>query len=119
MKKYKKDIIIVSVLLVVALGGYLCFNMNNNKNARYVQIYRGDILMKTYLLSRDGQYELKTGNDFNQLVIENGSVFIKEANCPDKLCVKQGTISKSGESIICLPHKIVVKISSEESVANE
>ncbi len=42
-----------------------------------------------------------------------------KADCPDKLCVKQGKISKSGESIICLPHKVVVKISAEERESDE
>lgn len=119
MKKYKKDIIVVFLLLAVALGCYLYFNMNNIKSAGYVQVYREDSLIKTYPLSKDGQYEIKTENNFNQIIIEKGSVFMKDADCPDKLCVRQGKISKNGESIICLPHKLVVKISSEEGTENE
>jgi hypothetical protein len=36
-----------------------------------------------------------------------------DADCPDKLCEKQGKISKNGQSIICLPNKIVIKINSD------
>ena len=39
---------------------------------------------------------------------------MKEADCPDQICVRHKAISKSGESIVCLPHKVVVEISSEE-----
>ena len=119
MKRYKKDIIVVSILLVVALGCYLYLNVNNNKSTGYVQVYREDSLIKTYQINQNGKYEIKTGNDINQIIIENGSVSMKDANCPDKLCVRQGTITKNGESIICLPHKLVVKISSEEGRENE
>jgi hypothetical protein len=36
------------------------------------------------------------------------------ADCPDKLCVKQRSIAKEGETIVCLPHRVVVKISGGE-----
>lgn len=35
------------------------------------------------------------------------------ADCPDHLCVKQKAISKGGESIICLPNKVVVTVKSD------
>jgi hypothetical protein len=47
-------------------------------------------------------------------VIENNTARIKEADCPDELCVHQKEISKTGESIICLPHKLVIRISGGE-----
>ena len=34
------------------------------------------------------------------------------ADCPDHLCVKQKAISKEGESIICLPNKVIVEVDS-------
>ena len=37
-----------------------------------------------------------------------------EADCPDRLCVKQKAICKNGETIVCLPHKVVVEIRSQE-----
>ena len=38
-----------------------------------------------------------------------------DANCPDKLCVKQKSISKNNENIICLPNKVIVEVESEEN----
>lgn len=119
MKKYKKDIIILSVLFILAFGLFFLSNIMNHEKSKYVKVYREDVLIKTYPLNENAQYEIKTENDSNQIVIQNRSVFMKDANCPDKLCVKQGKVSKNGESIICLPHKIVVKISSEEEAENE
>jgi len=46
----------------------------------------------------------------NLIVIENEAVFMKESNCPTKQCIAQGNISKDKQSIVCLPHKIVIKV---------
>ena len=51
----------------------------------------------------------------NRLIIENGRAWIAEADCPDGLCVKQGMISQKGQSVICLPHKLVVVIEGGET----
>ena len=50
----------------------------------------------------------------NTVVIENGTVYMKDADCPDKLCEKTGKISKNGETIVCLPHRVVVEIQGGE-----
>lgn len=48
--------------------------------------------------------------DYNIVVIENGEVYIKDANCPDKYCMKQGKTKDANKSLICLPHKLVVEV---------
>lgn len=55
----------------------------------------------------------------NLLVVENKSVWMEDAGCPDGLCIRQGHISRSGESIICLPHKLVVTIEARGSAEKE
>jgi hypothetical protein len=42
--------------------------------------------------------------------ISDGYARIAEADCPDKLCVKDGMISKPGQSLVCLPNKVVVEV---------
>lgn len=46
----------------------------------------------------------------NTVKIENGEVYVSYADCPDKLCMKQGKIGKNGGVIVCLPNKMTVKI---------
>ncbi len=48
------------------------------------------------------------------VVIDGGEVYVCESTCPDGLCEGMGKISKSGESIVCLPNGVVVKITSDE-----
>ena len=51
----------------------------------------------------------------NVLVVRDGEACMEEADCPDGLCVKQGPVSKNGESIICLPHRLAVQIVGGET----
>ena len=46
----------------------------------------------------------------NTLVIADGTARMQEADCPDGLCVSHRAISRAGESIICLPHRVVVTV---------
>mgnify|MGYP002574392278 CR=1 FL=1 len=47
---------------------------------------------------------------FIREVIENGSVHMEDADCPDQYCVQHAAIRSSHETIICLPHELVVEI---------
>ena len=66
----------------------------------------------TYSLIENQTIEINDGS--NILEIKDGIADMIEADCPDKLCVKQKAISKNGESIICLPNEVVVEVKSNE-----
>lgn len=59
------------------------------------------------------EFRVNAGNgQYNVVLITYEGVRIKEANCPDQICVKSGSIRFAGQAIVCLPHKVVVKITS-------
>ena len=64
----------------------------------------------TYSLDSDREIEIKSENGRNVVVIEAGEIYMKEADCPDRYCMKQGKISGNHESIVCLPHKLIVEV---------
>ena len=49
---------------------------------------------------------------YNVVMINGGKVSVSEASCKNKVCVRHGAISRSGESIVCLPNRLVVRIES-------
>ncbi len=49
----------------------------------------------------------------NTAVIENGCIYMKYADCPDKLCIKQGRISDSSEKIVCLPNRVIIEVTKK------
>jgi hypothetical protein len=50
--------------------------------------------------------------------VKDGTIFVTETDCHDKICLKTGAVSKNGQSIVCLPKKITVKIIGEDSEAD-
>lgn len=48
--------------------------------------------------------------------IKSGKVWVTDADCGDKTCVHTGAISRSGQSIVCLPNGIVISVSGEDDL---
>lgn len=73
----------------------------------------GGELLGEYSLSEDGDYSFLDGAVV--VTVSGGEAFVRYADCPDKSCVLMGKISKSGESIICLPNRISITVEGGES----
>lgn len=50
----------------------------------------------------------------NEIEIRPGSIGIISADCPDKLCVRQGFISDSRLPVTCLPNRVVIRLRPQE-----
>ena len=61
-------------------------------------------------LSESMEMMIGEGEKQNLLIISDGEAYIAEASCPDHVCVKSGSVSFSGQTIVCLPNKVVVSI---------
>ena len=71
------------------------------------------VVTEQYSINQNVEKEIVTEYGKNTLVIENGKVSVKEADCPDLVCVKNSEISFDGETIVCLPHKLVIEITAK------
>ncbi len=113
-KKLRSDIILVGVLLIISLS-VLLFVFLTREEGAVADVYVDGVKVAEYPLSIDGVYYLNNGS--NVLVIEDGVAYMREANCPDKFskngCVNTGKISYVGQTIVCLPNKIIVEIVGE------
>jgi len=65
----------------------------------------------TYRLTQNQTIHI---DDKNTVIIEDGTARMEWADCPDQICVQHKKISRSGESIICLPNEVVVSIEGSE-----
>ena len=113
MKMNRRDFIAIAVVLILSVAGFLVFG-RSQKDGGAVRITSGGKVVGTYPLGSDKEIKIPFENGENTVVIKDGSVYMKSADCPDRHCVKQGKISKSGEAIICLPHKLTVEITGGE-----
>lgn len=110
IKKHRYEIIFW--ILIISVGAVLFIvSKFMFKNGRYVQVKVDGEVVAVYPLDDDNTYTI-TGSDggTNTLVIEDNQAYISEASCPDGLCIKQGKVNRSSESIICLPNKVVIEV---------
>ena len=68
-----------------------------------------------YALIEDRIVRIEGEMGYNLLVIESGEAWLSEADCPNLLCVKTGKIRYAGQSIVCLPHRLAVRITGGAS----
>ena len=62
---------------------------------------------------------LNTDKGNNTILINNSGIKMIHADCKDELCIKQGTIKKVTESLVCLPHELIIEIKGEESTNDD
>ena len=116
MKKEKSffmkplDIIIcLSVTFVAVLIWILPYFTGDNAKTALVTV--GD--RKYYISLFENREYIYENNDYKLTVcVKDGSVYISETDCPDKVCMHSGKISRRGEVIICSPSEISVKITA-------
>ena len=109
----RHDILFIAVLLFLcaaaALGLYVF-----REDGDTVTVSIDGQLYAEYPLTEDRVVELISDGGFNRLVIEDGYAYVEEASCPDGICSSHRPISHNGESIICLPNKVVIEIHRRE-----
>lgn len=114
----RNDILLIAGILLLALLATGFYYLIYQESGDMVQISVNGNVIKTFPLDSDTTYTIKlTDGGTNTLEIKDGSARITEADCPDKLCVHQKKISRQGETLVCLPHKTVVTITSASKKA--
>ena len=99
-------LLIGGLLLAAFLALGLKFLLRQEGAALVVRVNGSEVAR--YDLTETGDYPLNGGT--NVLHIENGSAWLTDADCPDKLCVKQGKIQYTGQTITCLPNRLTVTV---------
>ena len=109
-RKYKNDIIfIAAILAVVAIAAVVLLLLRGEGSTVTVEVDRQ--IIGTYSLAIDRVVDIPTDDgEMNRLVIRDGKAFMESATCPDGVCVSHRPISREGETIVCLPHKVVVTV---------
>lgn len=108
-KEYKKDIILVLIVLLIGAGLAVVY-LSGAQKGTMVEVCVDEGLVKRLPLKRNCEYRIESAYGYNLVQIKDGKASIIDADCPDKLCVKMGNISRSGQSVVCLPHRTTVKI---------
>ena len=109
----KTDLLLVAGALIIA-GGIWFFYSAGAEKGKGVEI-TVDGESKAFLpLGEDDSIRIDTDGGYNVITVKDGEVTVSEADCRDQICVEHKKIRKTGETIVCLPHKLVVTVTGDK-----
>ena len=117
MKHFSRgDLKLIAVLLLAGLI-LIAFLTFNRQDGRQVIVRVDGQAVARLPLSQDARYPVEIAGAVTKvLVIQDGAARMEEADCPDHLCIRRGAIRYAGDSIICLPNRVVAEISGTDAL---
>lgn len=109
MKARKNDILLIGGVLLLAALLWLAVRPGDTGTYVVVSNAEGELFREALDQHLTRTIPSEEGG-YNTMVIEDGVVYISDADCGDLTCVHTGRISREGEQIVCLPHKLILEI---------
>ncbi len=112
----RKLILIFAAAVIVCIAVYIAAVKLAPEGATAV-IYIDGAEYRRIDLSKTGKaYEFTVETEYgsNTVLVEPGAISVSSADCPDKICVHQGKLTRPGVPIICMPHRLVIRIEGDE-----
>lgn len=112
----KKMIVAWGAAALVCIMGIVIFLMLRGTKATdpAAEIYLDGELYKTVSLSENTEFTVNSRYGSNTIRVSDGAIAVTDADCPDKVCISSGAISGGVVPIICLPHRLEIRIISTE-----
>lgn len=107
MGKRTLDIVLIAGILVAAV--LLSLWLRPGETGASVLVIRDGQEIARYALHEDRVVTIGE-SDYNVLEIRDGQAAVTDANCGDHTCIRTGAVSRAGESIICLPHRLEIRV---------
>ena len=116
----RKTFLFIAIVVLIAIVGYLGarFLLPSGSADRVIIRQDGKIVFDVPL-NKNTEIPVHSQWGYNLIEVQDGSVWVKEADCPDKLCISQGhmdaqniTTRAMGSTIVCLPHRLSITLSN-------
>ena len=105
---------IVAFVLAAAVGAVALMQAGASPGSETAEakavVHDGDGGIHELALSHDAELPVTTSLGTNVVVVEDGAVYVREADCQNGDCIRQGAIDAPGRQIICLPHKLWIEV---------
>lgn len=105
------DVVILILALLLCAAPLLMLLPAPSVPTRAV-VRQNGVVLCTLPLEADAKKEILSpdGSGFNLVRVQSGTVCIADADCPDRTCVRMGAISRAGETLVCLPHRLTITL---------
>lgn len=112
----KRIIIAWVAVALVCIAGIVLFLLLRGSDVTnpVAEIYLDGELYRTVSLSEDIEFTVTSDHGSNTICVKNNSIAVISADCPDKVCISSGAISGGVVPIICLPHRLEIRIVSAD-----
>lgn len=112
LTKGDKGLIIFVLILTILSVGYIKKQAFSNSN-KYISVQVNGEEVKKIIFDKSlvgNTIPIESEFGYNLIELGDEEVRVIDADCPDQIDVKQGYISRIGETIVCLPNRMVVEI---------
>ncbi len=107
----KQDLLLITVILGAACLIHFAYLFFYSAPAAYAELSVDGQVQERLDLSKDVSFSVTGKNGgVNHIEIKDGGITVTDASCPDKICVHTGTIRRAGETIVCLPNRLIITI---------
>ena len=105
----KNDIVLF--ILLIAIGAVMSvISVSSTVSGDKAVVTVDGKLYGTYDLSRDHNVVIRRDGYINEFIIKDGQVQMTKSDCKNQICVHQGRISRAGQTIACLPNRVLIRI---------
>lgn len=108
--------VIAAVLLLALLFFLLPKWLPDRAEGRRFTVEVSGHTVADHSLCEPGVYSVQAGENTLILTVSDGAVFVSDSDCPDGVCRRMGAISRAGETIICLPAGVCIRVVGEGEV---
>lgn len=115
-KTSKFDVILIGLVLFLSVVSILWFTrtrIRQSSEPKVALIYQKDKLLEEVKLDNDNAISILNGR--MQIEIKGRRIRVVNSDCPQHICVNMGWIKYSGQTIVCVPNKVVIEIKSAGS----
>ncbi len=113
----KADIVLLTAVTVAAAVFFVLSFIHVGGD--YAVIYVDGEEHSRLSLSEDTELTVATEWGENTVTVAGGEAYVSDADCPDGTCVRSRAVSREGQSIICLPHRLMLVIESASADGND
>lgn len=112
------DLLLIVVLLIISFLPFGIFYLQSQSDGDRIAVISLDgENIETVNLSTNPNHDIfnieTASGETNTIAVSDGALRISSATCPDQVCVRTGFIEHAGETIVCLPHRLVIEIKAE------
>lgn len=110
----RREVRIVGVILAAALVCWLLSGLIYGGDGTMVRVTVDGEEYGTWPFAQERVIDIDTDYGTNRIHIKDEAVYMEDADCPDRVCIRQGKIHTADAMIVCLPHRLTVQITGDK-----